>query len=511
MVSIYEIFITFHLFTLSFVRPDSTSLLITGIICAGFFKPVYVNFWPLVLIYLNILLFVILILVRKSFRFAKEKFTLEGIINERTEELLRQKEKVDELLSNMLPKDTANQLKLTGRAASQKYELVSILFSDIEGFTRIAEQMNPEILVDELDKFFFKFDSLVEEFNIEKIKTIGDAYMAAGGIPDRNRTNPVDVVLAAMRIMQYMKQLKKENEYFWDLRIGIHTGPVIAGVVGQKKLSYDIWGDSVNTASRMESSGESGKINISGSTYEHVKDFFTCEYRGKMPVKYKGNIEMYFVKGFRPEFSIDMQGQEPNEQFFIKLQLLRLQDIEEEFLKRMEEELPSILQFHDHKYCVDLLTRCELLAGSEKLSGEDHLLVRTAALLDCMSYSKGYTERNDHIYQLTRELLPKYHYNDKQVEEISRLISAPMYPPASITLPEKVLSDARLAFIGKINFSDSVNRFYNEMDFYGQVSSRKEFNENLAEFLESFEFYTLTAQKLSEVPAKRQIKILMEN
>ncbi len=464
--------------------------------------------WPLILLYSNILMFIILIMVRKSFRFAKERFTLEGIINERTEELLNQKEKVDELISNMLPKDTADQLKKTGRATTRKYNMVSILFSDIEGFTRIAEQMNPEILVDELDKFFFKFDSLVEEFNIEKIKTIGDAYMAAGGIPDINRTNPVDVVLAAIRIMQYMKQLKKDNEYFWDLRIGIHTGPVIAGVVGQKKLSYDIWGDSVNTASRMESSGEAGKINISGSTYEYVKEFFTCEYRGKMPVKYKGNIDMYFVKGFRPEFSVDMEGQEPNYRFSIKLQLLRLQDVEEHFLKRMEEELPAILNFHDQKYSMELLTNCELLFSSEKLSEEDRLLVRTAALLDCMSYLKGYIEREKYIPQLVRETLPEYHYNEKQMLKISKLINTPFFPPAALTLPEKVLSDARLAFLGKNNFQNSVVTLFEEMKYYGRATSKKEFVKNFAEFLESFEFYTLTAQKLAEVTTEEQIKKL---
>jgi hypothetical protein len=187
-----------------------------------------------VLLFINMILLFIFLMAKMSLHYENEQFKLENIINKRTEELLNQKEEVDNLLSNMLPQETVNQLKRTGRARTRKYDLASILFSDIEGFTRIAEHMNPEMLVDELDKFFFKFDSLVEEFNIEKIKTIGDAYMAAGGIPDVNRTNPVEVVMAAIRIMQYMKQLKKDNEYFWDLRIGIHTGPVIAGVVGQK-------------------------------------------------------------------------------------------------------------------------------------------------------------------------------------------------------------------------------------------------------------------------------------
>ncbi len=466
------------------------------------------NTWIFLLIHLNVILLFILILAGKSRRHAQNRFMLEGIINKRTEELLNQKEKVDELLSNMLPKETANQLKMTGRAVTQKYEMVSILFSDIEGFTRIAEQMNPEILIDELDKFFFKFDSLVEEFNIEKIKTIGDAYMAAGGIPDKNRTNPVEVVMAALSIMQYMNELKKEKEYFWDLRIGIHTGPVIAGVVGQKKLSYDIWGDSVNTASRMESSGEPGKINISGNTYEYVKEFFTCEYRGKMPVKYKGNIDMYFVRGYRPEYSLDMKGEVPNDRFFIKLQLLRLGDIEDVFLKKMDDELPPDLYFHDHKYCVELLNQCELLFNSEKISEKDRILVRTAALFDCMSYFKGYEERDKHIYQITREYLPKYKYSNKQVVKICRLLSKPLFTAESRSLAEKILSDIRLAFIGKNNIADSVDKIYREMNAYGQVSSKPELIDSIVEFLQTFKYYTLTANKLAEVPKEWQIETL---
>ena len=231
-----------------------------------------------------------------NLRFARRRYALEQIINMRTEELIKEKEKSESLLANLLPKTTADELMSKGKASKMKYNFVTVLFSDIQGFTRIAEEMNPEVLIDELDRFFFHFDSVVEQYNIEKIKTIGDAYMCAGGIPEKNRTNPVEVVLAAVMMQQYMSKLKAEAEAegrsFWDIRIGIHTGTVVAGVVGHKKLSYDIWGDTVNTASRMESSGEPGKINISGTTYEFVKDYFVCEHRGKMPVKYKGELDM---------------------------------------------------------------------------------------------------------------------------------------------------------------------------------------------------------------------------
>jgi class 3 adenylate cyclase len=154
--------------------------------------------------------------------------------------------------------------------------------------------------VEEWNTCFLQFDHIIDKHNLEKIKTIGDAYMCAGGIPVKNTTNPIDVVKAGLEIKQFMDELKNQKEArgegYWEIRIGIHTGPVIAGVVGKNKFAYDIWGDAVNTASRMESSGIPGKVNISGATYELVKDHFRCNYRGKIPAKNKGEIDMYIAE-----------------------------------------------------------------------------------------------------------------------------------------------------------------------------------------------------------------------
>lgn len=192
-----------------------------------------------ILIYIAVFIFLLFCLYRHLIARQKSKQAhLELIIQERTEELMSEKEKTDSLLANVLPRDTADEIMSKGKATKQKYNFVTVLFSDIEGFTKIAEEVNPEILIDELDNFFFYFDSVVEKYNIEKIKTIGDAYMCAGGIPHANRTNPIEVVLAALEMLEYMNRLKKEQTQrgikLWDIRIGIHTGTVIAGVVGQK-------------------------------------------------------------------------------------------------------------------------------------------------------------------------------------------------------------------------------------------------------------------------------------
>ncbi len=178
--------------------------------------------------------------------------------------------------------------------------MVSVLFTDFKDFSLISERISPELLVQEIDACFSAFDEIVERHRLEKIKTVGDAYIAVGGLPDPNYTHALDAVRAAQEILTFMQERMREKtsrgELTFEVRIGIHTGPVVAGIVGKKKFAYDIWGDSVNLAARMEQSSEAGKINISGATYALVKEEFQCEYRGKIDVKNKGQVDSYFVQ-----------------------------------------------------------------------------------------------------------------------------------------------------------------------------------------------------------------------
>jgi len=221
--------------------------------------------------------------------------------------LFRQKKKItkekgrsDSLLLNILPIDIAEELKETGHSKAKNYEQVTVLFTDFKNFTKISETMSPDNLVAEIDYCFSAFDNIIHKHRIEKIKTIGDAYMCAGGLPSKNDSHAEDVVNAAIEIRDFMLNYKMEREQKgqtpFEIRIGINTGPVVAGIVGVKKFAYDIWGETVNTASRMETSGEVGKINISGSTYKHVKDKFNCIPRGKIHAKHIGEVDMYFVE-----------------------------------------------------------------------------------------------------------------------------------------------------------------------------------------------------------------------
>jgi class 3 adenylate cyclase len=232
--------------------------------------------------------------------------TSSRLLKNSSEEVGRQKKaleeernRTDRLLLNILPEHVAKELKEKGSITPRHYPIATVLFSDLAGFTKITKGMDATALVDELNYLFVGFDRIIRHHNMEKIKTLGDGYMAAAGIPVQNSTNPVEAIEAALELIAFVKSRKEENIKNglppWELRIGIHTGEIIAGVIGSNKFTYDIWGATVNTASRMESAGEPGKVNISGITYQLAKDKFKCVRRGKIEVKNMGKMEMYFV------------------------------------------------------------------------------------------------------------------------------------------------------------------------------------------------------------------------
>ena len=212
----------------------------------------------------------------------------------------KQKDQIENLLLNILPKEVASELQISGKSKPRHFEEVSVLFTDFKGFTSIADKLSPEEVVHELNECFMAFDSIMEKYNLEKIKTIGDAYMCAGNIPSPDRDHVYKIIKAASEIQSFIEKLNnhlaEKGLEAWEIRIGVHVGPVLAGVVGKKKYAYDIWGRTVNIASRMESNGIPGRVNISADTYEIVKGKFECTHRGKIYAKNLGDLDMYLVE-----------------------------------------------------------------------------------------------------------------------------------------------------------------------------------------------------------------------
>ena len=212
----------------------------------------------------------------------------------------QEKSRSDLLLLNILPTKTAKELKEKGKVKARKFEEVTVMFTDFEAFTRHSQDLTPEKLVKSVDHYFSAFDKIIEKYHLEKIKTIGDAYMCTGGLIRKGPLEPVKVIRAAFEIVDFVQEVRKsakDDITHFSIRIGINTGPVVGGVVGTKKFAYDIWGDTVNVAARMETNSEAGRINISENTYQLVKDEFNCDYRGEIDVKNKGMMKMYFVHG----------------------------------------------------------------------------------------------------------------------------------------------------------------------------------------------------------------------
>ncbi len=255
--------------------------------------------------YLLLFVAVLFALASVLFNLYKTKQRTAKELAKKTEIIIAEKKRSDELLLNILPLQTANELKANGKAIARDYEMVTVLFTDFKDFTLVSEKLSPKDLVDVIDMCYIEFDNITEKFGIEKIKTIGDAYLCAQGLanddlPSQKQHDPSRVINAALEIIDYMSKMYDqriaEGKPFFRIRIGVHSGPLVAGVVGRKKFAYDIWGDTVNTAARMEQNSEPGKVNVSANTYNMVKDQYNFIHRGKIEAKNKGQIDMYFVE-----------------------------------------------------------------------------------------------------------------------------------------------------------------------------------------------------------------------
>ncbi len=269
------------------------------------------------------------------FNFVFEQIFVGFLVLLLSRNLNQERERSDRLLQNILPASIAEKLRHNQETHPGYYEKATVLFTDFKDFTQIAEKMTPEELVQELDFHFSFFDQVMEKYKIEKIKTIGDSYMAVGGIPSPGKTHALDCVLAGLEIVNFMKEQQKireeEGRPVWKIRIGVHTGPLIAGVIGKNKFAYDVWGDTVNMASRMESSGEPGYVNISSTTYKIIKRYIQADYRGQVEAKNKGAVEMYFVTSLNEEVAQPGNSLLPSDHFLSLLnkQRYNLQSLHE--------------------------------------------------------------------------------------------------------------------------------------------------------------------------------------
>jgi class 3 adenylate cyclase len=389
-----------------------------------------------------------------------------------------------------------------------KYKTATVLFADTQGFNDISADMDSQALVDNLDEIFLQLETIINKYEIKSIKSIGDTIMCVGGIPKKNITNPVEVLLAAVEMQYYIKELHKfyDEGKIWRLKIGIHTGPVVATETGRKKVNYEIKGDTVNLAARIKSFCEDGQILVSGNTYELVKDLFNCEYFGRMPVKYKGDIEMYAVRGIKQEFSLQNKGLIPNKKFSIRYGLIQFMDLQELILDKLEKELSDNLYYHNVKHTVDVVTQSELIGLGEGLPDDELLLLKTAALFHDTGHTIGYDNHEYNSTLIAKEVLPNYYYTQAQISIICELIMATKLPPQPTNKLEEIIADADLDYLGRSDMIPVSNTLYKELKEQNKVGTLNEWNKMQMRFISSHQYFTNTARKLREVNKQKQIE-----
>ncbi len=436
-------------------------------------------------------------------------------VEEKSILLQQEKEKVEKLLLNILPEDTVKELSDSGTTRARAFKQVSVMFTDFAGFTTTAQEIEPIDLIDRLDMFFSHFDEIIEKWNLEKIKTVGDAYLCAGGMPIRSKENPIHTVLAGLEIQQFMKRQAAEDEAKgmkpWALRVGINTGEVVAGVIGKKRYAYDIWGASVNLAQRMEVNCKPGSVNISESTFEIIEPYFICTPRGKVMAKNSGLVNMYFVERIKPELSADEHGIVPNEQFW-KIAHLHLYSTinyakAERFIHTMlAKKLPKNLHYHSIWHTKDVTAAAERLALMEGIEDEGLFLLKSAASYHDAGFIETYDNNEPIGIQMAHDHLPKFGYSEQQIKRIEALIYATIFPHNPTNHLEEILCDADLDYLGRDDFWEISDKLRRELKEHGKINSDRKWDEIQVNFFNKHRYFTKSSIQLRQEKKDQHLK-----
>ena len=467
-------------------------------------------------IYFNILIFTLIsLIVGYIIRLRQIKSNqrkLSFLVNKRTKLISKQKDRIerqnkivkqqkdqsDELLLNVLPNYVVKELKEQGEVSIKTYENASVMFIDIVGFSKIAERINPKYLVNKLNNLFSEFDKIIEKHGLEKIKTIGDAYLAVGGLGVDLRTNPIKCVSAALEIQNLMLKVRKsplfdKNDENWTVRVGIHSGEVITGVIGTKRIAYDIFGNTVNIAERIEANCEPGKVNISEDTYNFINIFYNCTNRGEITTKNTGDINMFFVNSLKSafkknNFSTNTWADQIIE-FYAqsKFDFLNLKTFGIQFLNK---HLSSNLYYHGSHHTLDVLQSLNQICFYEKVKPVDFFILKTAVLFHDMGYIDQYDNNEIIGVNYAQKYLPEYGYSKMQIEKISQLILATKVPQNPKNKLEKIICDADLDYLGREDFMNISDNFFRELKENKVLKNKKEWDKIQIKFIERHNYFT---------------------
>lgn len=424
-------------------------------------------------------------------------------------------ERISRLLESILPSQILTEYRNFGKSSPKKKHNCTVMFTDFVDFTKKTQSTDPQLIVRKLDYYFTKFDLIVQKYKLEKIKTIGDAYMVVGGVTEDDPYPAIRTALAAIELRNFIATEIETNKAlgrdYWDMRIGIHSGDLVAGVVGEYKFSFDVWGDTVNMASRCEQNSEPNKITISANFEEQVARYFECKPRGPIQIKNGRLVEMFFLDSIKSNYSLDGEGRTSSISLRqeIGMKVADLEGLRSFILTKLKSELSENLLYHSHEHTLSVEKAIIKYAELEMLPEHERFLLRTAALFHDSGFLYQYDANEAIGVQIFQRYAKQYGYTQEDIEAISAIILSTSYNGTPENHMEAIMRDADLDYLGRIDYHVTAKKLFDEMALRGRVMSEIEQVDMQIDYLENHhEYYTTSAQNLRKPGKLRRIKEL---
>jgi adenylate cyclase len=425
-------------------------------------------------------------------------------------------QRIRQLLNNIFPENVLTELSVNGKYSPKRVENGVVLFTDFVDFSLKSKSLNPLRLIHQLERYFIKFDEIIQRYNLEKIKTIGDAYMALAGVTENKPEPAIRACLAALEIRDYI-QTEREIALatkvdFWEIRIGLHMGPLVSGIIGTSKFNFDVWGDTVNIASRAEASTKRGTVTITSNVFERIETYFDTVTRGKVDIRKRGgSIDMYFLKDLKREFGMYSEGNAPNSHIRVLCGLpsVDFKNLRTHIINQLKSLLPDYLSYHNLPHTIDVEKAVLRYANLEGISKEEQLLLQTAALFHDAGFILQYHKNEDIAIGMVKSSLPRYGYSTEQIEKIAQIINSTKRSVEPASLLEEIMCDADHDYIGRPEYHIIAGKLREELSQNNEVFQEKEWIEFQLDFLENqHRYYTETANNIRLISKNTRIKEL---
>lgn len=425
-------------------------------------------------------------------------------------------QRIDQLLSNIFPDAILRDLNNGGKFSPKRVQNGVVLFTDFVDFSSKAKNINPLGLIKRLEYYFTKFDSIIHKYNLEKIKTIGDAYMALSGVTENAPRPAIRACLAAIEIRDFMRNERDiaiaMRKDFWEIRIGLHMGPLVAGIIGSSKFSFDVWGDTVNIASRAEEVTKSGNITITSNIADGIGSYFQTIPRGKIDIhKRGGSIEMFYLSKLKDQHSMDGNGLFPSAKLrtVCGLASMDFDQLRENILTRLRSLLPETVVYHDVPHTLNVEKAATRYAKLEGVDSESILLIRTAALFHDAGYIYSNKNNEDFGMNMAKSMLPNFGYSSIQIDIIERIINTTKASVEPTNLLERIMCDADHDYLGRPDYYAIANKLRQEYENEGRVMTDKEWLLFQIHFLENIHvYYTETAKNIRDIGKTARVQEL---